>query len=294
MPPIEMSSAVALAVSVGRCRRRSRGRRASPCDSHRRHRLRRTALPDRSAPPSSSRRTRGAPRRSDRSGGPLQYRPSASFSCCSCSISVQAAASGSDMRRRSRGCPARRRRTAASAPGPCRAACGCRARRRRRSRRTAAPGVPREPRRGCATAPSAVARQRIARARLHQRLEHALVGEAQVEDLAQRVQRRNPPAELRARRDDRVDRALAEPLDRRQPEPDALARLHREVQLALVDVGRQHRDAALAALRRGTPPACRCSAPRSSAAPRRSATDSSPSDTRSGRRGTRRPSSATC
>src|SRR6185503_7121700 len=90
--------------------------------------------------------------------------------------------------------------------------------------------------------------QRIARAGLYQRLEHALVGKPEVENLAQRVQRSNPPAQLLARRDDRGDGALTEALDCRQPESHALAVLDREIQLALVDVGRQHRDAALARL----------------------------------------------
>ena len=49
----------------------------------------------------------------------------------------------------------------------------------------------------------------------------------------------------RAHVDDAVDRAFAEALDRGQAEAHAL-RHHREVELALVDVGRQHRDAALA------------------------------------------------
>ena len=95
-------------------------------------------------------------------------------------------------------------------------------------------------------------------------------------------------------REQRLDRALADVLDRRQPEAHALPGSTVNAQLAFVDVRRQHRDAALAALAESTARACRCSAPRSSAAPRRSATGSSPSDTRSDTRETRTPSSATC
>src|SRR6185436_7261692 len=79
--------------------------------------------------------------------------------------------------------------------------------------------------------------QRIARARFDQRLEDALIGQPQVEQLAERMQRRDPAAERRSRLEDRVDGPFAEPLDRREPEPDAAPGLHREVELALVDVG---------------------------------------------------------
>src|SRR5207237_1053651 len=54
--------------------------------------------------------------------------------------------------------------------------------------------------------------QRIARTRLDKRLEHPLVRQAQIEDLAQRVQRRDASAQLRAREEDRIDRSLAESL----------------------------------------------------------------------------------
>ena len=94
----------------------------------------------------------------------------------------------------------------------------------------------------------AAADERVAGARFHQRLEHPLVGQPQVENLAERMQRRDAAAELRARVDDRLDRALAEALDRGQPEPDSMARLDGEMQLALVDVRRQHGNRAIAAL----------------------------------------------
>ena len=81
---------------------------------------------------------------------------------------------------------------------------------------------------------------------LHQRLEHAAVGDAQVELLAQLVQRGDAPG-VPAHLEDGVDGAVAEALDRGQAEAHALGH-HREVQLALVDVRRQHGDAALAAL----------------------------------------------
>ena len=62
------------------------------------------------------------------------------------------------------------------------------------------------------------------------------------------MQRRDASAQLRAREEDRIDRSLAESLDRREAEADTLAPLDREIQLALIDVRRQHRDAALARL----------------------------------------------
>jgi hypothetical protein len=61
------------------------------------------------------------------------------------------------------------------------------------------------------------------------------------------MQRRDAAAELRSGVDDGADGPFAQPLDRRQPETDALASLDREIQLALVDVGRQHGDATVAA-----------------------------------------------
>ena len=82
-----------------------------------------------------------------------------------------------------------------------------------------------------------------------------------------------------------VDRPFADVLDRGQAEADARAGVTVNRQLAFVDVRRQHRDRRGRGTRRGRARACRCSALRSSAAPRRNATDSSPSDTPSDRRG---------
>src|SRR5688572_21011406 len=86
--------------------------------------------------------------------------------------------------------------------------------------------------------------QAVARTGLDQRFQDLLVDDAQVELFTELMQRGNaagPFADL----DDGADGAVAETLDRREAEPHAF-RHHRKVQLAFVDVGRQHRDAALA------------------------------------------------
>src|SRR5216117_893102 len=62
------------------------------------------------------------------------------------------------------------------------------------------------------------------------------------------MERGDAAAQLRTRGEDRIDGALAEPFDRREAEPDARAALDGEIQLALVDVRRQYRNAALARL----------------------------------------------
>src|SRR5262245_59437821 len=64
--------------------------------------------------------------------------------------------------------------------------------------------------------------QRIARARLHERLEHTFVGQAHVEYFAERVERGDPPAKLFAGCEDRLNRPFAEPLDRREPVADGV------------------------------------------------------------------------
>src|SRR6185295_65394 len=89
--------------------------------------------------------------------------------------------------------------------------------------------------------------QRIARAGLHQRLEHALVRQAHVEDFAQRLEGRDPPAELCAGVEDRPDGAFTQALDGREAETNAASLLDREVQLTLVEIWRQHGNPALAA-----------------------------------------------
>jgi hypothetical protein len=84
----------------------------------------------------------------------------------------------------------------------------------------------------------------VARARLHQRFEHLLVDDAEIELFAELMDRRDragPFADL----DDRVNRAFAEAFDRRQSEPHPFGH-DGEMQLALIDVRRQHGDAALA------------------------------------------------
>ena len=108
------------------------------------------------------------------------------------------------------------------------------------------PGADHVQRRGCTLLRGD---QRIAGAGLHQRFEHALVGEAQVELFAQRMQRRNPcrPAAC-ALRGSTLIAPSPSPLIAVSPKRTPFPLLHREVQLALVDVGRQHRDAAIAAL----------------------------------------------
>ena len=59
---------------------------------------------------------------------------------------------------------------------------------------------------------------------------------------------RADPALLRAHGEQRLDRPFSDVLDRGQAEADALLALDGEVQLAFVDVRRQHGDAAVAAL----------------------------------------------
>ena len=134
--------------------------------------------------------------------------------------------------------------------------------------------------------------QRVERAGFGQALEHALVEQAEIEILAERLQRRDRALRA-ADGQQRLDRALADVLDGRQAETDA-RRGHREAQLALVDVGRQDGNAAVAAFTEIQRELVGVLRLRSSAARPRSATGSSPSGTRSGTRETRTPSSATC
>ena len=88
--------------------------------------------------------------------------------------------------------------------------------------------------------------ERVERADLDERLEHLAVGQPQVDPRAE-VGQRPELAALVAGRDDRLDGALADVLDRQQPEPDGVA-LDRELELAAVDVRRQDLDAHPAAL----------------------------------------------
>src|SRR6476659_2964100 len=60
------------------------------------------------------------------------------------------------------------------------------------------------------------------------------------------MQRWNAPAKLCPRRENGIDCTLAETFDRRQAKPYAPASLDGEVELTLVDIRRQHRDAAFA------------------------------------------------
>ena len=98
--------------------------------------------------------------------------------------------------------------------------------------------------------------ERGERADLDQRLQHPLVDEAQVDPGAQVGERPEVAARL-ACRDHGLDGALADVLDRQQPEPDGLP-LDREVEPALVDVRWQDRDAQAAALRDRTRHLARC------------------------------------
>src|SRR6185436_16151496 len=91
------------------------------------------------------------------------------------------------------------------------------------------------------------ARKRIERAALDEALEDALVHQPQVEIFAQRMDRAEPSL-LGPYLQQRLNRAFTDILDRGQPEPDAAVRLDGERQLTLVDVWRQDRDAAVAAL----------------------------------------------
>ena len=88
--------------------------------------------------------------------------------------------------------------------------------------------------------------QRVERAGLDQAFEHPLVDQPLVDVLAQREQRIDA-AELLAHVEHRQDRPLADVLHRAQAEADALL-LDGEGQLARVDVGRQDRNAEIAAL----------------------------------------------
>ena len=92
--------------------------------------------------------------------------------------------------------------------------------------------------------PDASRHEAVARAGLDQRFEHLLVDDAKVELFAELMERGHRAGAL-AHLDDGADRALAEALDRREAETHTF-RHDREVQLALVDVRRQHGDAALA------------------------------------------------
>ena len=83
--------------------------------------------------------------------------------------------------------------------------------------------------------------ERVERADLDERLEHLAVAQAQVDPRAE-VGQRAERAALVPRRDDRLDRALADVLDGQQAEPDRLA-VDRELEVARVDVRRQDRDA---------------------------------------------------
>ena len=105
-------------------------------------------------------------------------------------------------------------------PGPCRAACGCRARRRRRWPRTAARArlrsardVGSPPATSESQAPdfTSASNTRLL-ARRRSRISQSACSDGM-----------RPPS-CGARREDRVDRALAQPLDRRQPEADAACR----------------------------------------------------------------------
>ena len=82
--------------------------------------------------------------------------------------------------------------------------------------------------------------ERVERPDLGQRLEDLAVAQPQVDPRAE-VGQRAERAALVARRDDRLDRALADVLDRQQPEPDRVA-LDRELEVAAVDVRRQDLD----------------------------------------------------
>src|SRR5438132_1662838 len=81
----------------------------------------------------------------------------------------------------------------------------------------------------------------VARSRLDERLNHALVRALQVKAIAEVVQRpeRIPRS---ASLDDRLGGAFADVLDGTEAEADALRR-EREVELRLVHVRRQHREA---------------------------------------------------
>ena len=89
--------------------------------------------------------------------------------------------------------------------------------------------------------------ERVARARVDQRLDHALVAEPQVDTLAQLHQGAVGPVRVPAR-EDRFDRPLTHVLDRAQAEADALVAHHRELEARLVHVGGEDEEAQLARL----------------------------------------------
>ena len=91
--------------------------------------------------------------------------------------------------------------------------------------------------------------ERVERPDLGERLEDLPVREPQVDPPAQVAERLERSLGL-PRRDDRLDRALADVLDRQQPEPDRLV-LDRELDLAAADRRRPDLDAQPAALRDG-------------------------------------------
>jgi len=76
--------------------------------------------------------------------------------------------------------------------------------------------------------------------------DHAFVDGAQVHPLAEIVDRVEPAA-FHPRGNDRFHGRLPDALDRAQPEADGVA-IRREAPVALVDVGRQHLNAHIAAL----------------------------------------------
>src|SRR5437016_13066471 len=93
----------------------------------------------------------------------------------------------------------------------------------------------------------AVPAERVAGAGVDERLEDALVAEAQVDPIAQVDERavrppRGPPGE------NRLDRARADVLDRAEAEAEPAVADHRELEPGLVDVRRQHLEAELARL----------------------------------------------
>src|SRR5256885_12998396 len=84
--------------------------------------------------------------------------------------------------------------------------------------------------------------ERVAGAGVDERLEDALVAEAQVDPVAQVDERavrppRGPPGE------NRLDRARADVLDRAEAEAEPAVADHRELEPGLVDVRRQHLEA---------------------------------------------------
>src|SRR3989440_9158836 len=88
----------------------------------------------------------------------------------------------------------------------------------------------------------AVPAERVAGAGVDERLEDALVAEAQVDPVAQVDERavrppRGPPGE------NRLDRARADVLDRAEAEAEPAVADHRELEPGLVDVRRQHLEA---------------------------------------------------